>query len=221
LGCDILSTFKQIVERIRSDLSDRTPVTFPDEELFRYVIEGADLVYKYVAQAAPSYLAVKTTVAIVEDDYELAFPTGGLFIDSVWIMNSDDIFYPTVRVNKKTVMGNINTTGIPYTWSLYKDTLLFSPKADDSYTAVIYYVPAYTAPTTYTTDIGVGSEFDMLVTEYAIIRAHNRNMRQPIIEQQFFNIKSETIRQLLNKYGDEKISMEKTMFTNNYYPVDW
>ncbi len=73
-------------------------------------------------------------------------------------------------------------------------------------------------PTTYDTDFGIGTGFDSMIVEYTIIRAHNRNVRQPIVEQQFFNLKSETLRQILNKRQDTQTFMDKTMFNPDYLP---
>lgn len=216
-----MSSFNKLKERIRSDLADRIPVTFLDTELFQFTAEGASLIHSYIAQASPSYLGKKTTVAISESDSSFAEPTDSLFIDTLWIKDASDHYYKFIKTDEKTVMNALNISGRPQFWFNYGRTVYFSPKASNDFTVIVYYVPKYIMPKTYDDDLGIGQEFDSMIVEYAIIRAHNRNVRQPIVEQQFFNLKSETLRQILNKRHDARLSLEKTMFNPEYTPREW
>jgi len=220
-GCVLMSTFTQLKGRIRSDLADRIPVTFLDTELFQFAVEGAGLIHSYIAQAAPSYLGEQTTVSIAEGDSSFAEPANALFIDTLWVKNSAGNYSKFIKTDEKTVMTSLNHSGIPVYWFNFGDTVYFAPKASDDFDIVVFYVPKYVRPTTYDTDFGIGTEFDSMIVEYTIIRAHNRNVRQPIVEQQFFNLKSETLRQILNKRQDARLSLDKTMFNPDYLPRDW
>lgn len=51
-----MATFRDINYRIRSELSELSEITFSDEELFLYVVEGARIVHGMIATINPSFL---------------------------------------------------------------------------------------------------------------------------------------------------------------------
>ena len=215
-----LSSFNDLKERIRSDLADRIPVTFLDEELFKFTIEGAELIYDYVAQAQPRLLETKYSATVLKGEYEIDLPSDIMLLGDIWVSDSSGMMYKVVRVGKRTTLLYTSTFGIPKYATVYGTKLVIAPKPSSDIITYLYYVPVYTPPTTFDDDIGLNPMFDMMVVEYAIIRAHNRNARQPVVEQQFFNLKSETLRQILNRMGDEKITMKKTMY-EDYWDTSW
>lgn len=214
-----LSTFNQLKERIRSDLADRIPVTFLDEELFQYAIEGANVIYNYVAQAQPSFLETKIETTLSKGSDQISLPSDCLFLSSLWVTDSSGYTTPIVHVGKHTIMEYSALSGKPQYYTVYGTTIQVAPKASTDFTVTMFYVPVYTPPTSFDADLGISSIFDTLIVEYVIIRAHNRNTRQPVVEQQFFNLKSETLRNILNRFGDEKLTMKKTMYRD--YWVSW
>ena len=215
-----MSSFNDLKERIRSDLADRIPVTFLDEELFKYTVEGAELIYDYVAQAQPHLLETKYSVSVAQDEYEIDLPSDLMILGDIWVSDDSNYVYKVVRSGKRTTLPYTSVSGIPKYATVYGSKLILAPKPSSTLTVNIYYVPVYTPPTTFDGDLGLNSMFDVMIVEYAIIRAHNRNARQPVVEQQFFNLKSETLRQILNRMGDEKLTMKKTMY-EDYWDTSW
>lgn len=214
-------TYADISSRIYYELGEPIHITFKPEELFAYAVEGARLLHRILTTIAPQRLLVaSSSLALAEDGYQLTLPTGCQTIYDVIISDGTNKWYlePT---DLRTISLGHNQTGSPIKWTRFGSSYLWvAPKADGDYTATIYYVPNYTAPTTTSGDLGVPDIFRDFIVDYVVVRARNRDDRMTITEQNFLNLKLDTIKAMVAQES-EHTYIRGTLFYDPYTSQDW
>ena len=200
-----MATFESIRSRISYDLSETAPITFTEDELFQYVIEGSRILHRMLTTIAPSFLLVQTPPAtFVVDTTAVALPPDVSTLYEFVVSYSGRCSALT-HTNLTTVLAHQSTNGVPQMWTRVRDGIQVAPVPDSDYPYVIYYVPQYVPPVLTSEDLGIPDAFADFAAEYAVIRAHNRNDRQTLVEQSFLNLKLDAIKAVVNSESEHTI----------------
>lgn len=218
------SSFDTIKARIRAELREAVAVSLLDDDLFLYVKEARNLLYKIILLNKQELLETVATTALTEDDYYLTIPTNTLHITEVLAVSQDDsgedsAVYELKNYDMPTVRKSQMSSGIPICYHRLVSTLQLGPKLNGDYNIEIYYIPTMTELTAYSSYFSpIPDAFVDLIVEYVVIRANNSNNRQTIVEQQFMNLKSDIIRAMLVK-STPITYVRKSL--NDYYPTGY
>lgn len=218
-----MATFTSLLPRILYDLGEPIPVTFQPEELFEYAKEGARIVYDIVRTYRPDLLATSVNHSLVSGDSSFTAPSSCVVILSILavLLDSEGNDSAVIELNKREIEWvrryQIYTT-FPKYWTRVGTTIHIAPKLNDNYRIEVYYVPSYTPPTSFDAVLlptQIPTLVDKYISEYVIIRAKNRNDTPTLLEQQFLNLFSETIRSAV--ISEEPIRQMRGTTFDSYY----
>jgi len=203
------------------ELGEPIHITFKPEELFNYAVEGARLLHRIMVTIAPQrLLKVSSQLTLAEDGYALAIPADCQTVYDVICSDGTDQWYLEMSDLRTITLGH-NQTGKPIKFTRFGSSYLWvGPKADGAYTVLLYYVPCYVAPTSTSEDLGVPDYLLDFIVDYVIVRARNRDDRVTMTEQNFLNLKLDTIKSMVNQ-ENEHTYIRGTFFSTPYFSADW
>lgn len=200
-----MATFDGIRSRISYDLSETAPITFTEDELFQYVIEGSRLLHRVLTTIAPSFLLVQAaSTPFTIGQSTIVLPTDVLTLYE-FIVSYQGKFTALTHTNLTTVLAHQSSSGVPQMWTRVKGGVQIAPLPDAEYAYMLYYVPQYIPPVATTDDLGIPDAFADFAVEYAVVRAHNRNDRQTLVEQSFLNLKLDAIKAVVNSESEHTV----------------
>lgn len=207
-------TFDDIRSRISYDLSEMASITFTDDELFQYAIEGSRLLYRVIVTVAPAFLLSRVGGRLVEGMADVVLPADVLTIYELVVKSLHGTTHTLTHTNLSSVISKQHIASIPICWTRISGGIQVSPVPDAAYDYVIYYVPKYVAPIKKSDSLGIPDAFVDFVVEYAIIRAHNRNDRQTLVEQSFLNLKLDSIKSVVNTESEHVVINPSSYYCN-------
>lgn len=200
-----MATFDGIRSRISYDLSETAPITFTEDELFQYVIEGSRLLHRVLTTIAPSFLLVQAPSALFTvGQVSVTLPVDVLTLYE-FIVEYNSKLTSLTHTNLTTVLAHQSSVGVPQLWTRVKGGIQIAPVPDAAYPYTLYYVPQYLPPTLTADDLGIPDAFADFAVEYAVVRAHNRNDRQTLVEQSFLNLKLDAIKAVVNSESEHTV----------------
>ena len=193
-----IATFEDLLPRVRYDLSEVTAVTWSDDELYTYMNEGYKLIYNIISAEAPEWLLTQVSITAPSGSFLIDLPTDCMYVRSI-SRKDDGVFLSKVPVEDCWKM--TTTSGNPSYWARYgQNQLLIAPKPQEDTDLYLFYIP-YAQDLSSTDEIPLPAPFHQFIVEYAVIRAHNRNERPSLVEQNFLVLKLDMIRSILNAEG--------------------
>ncbi len=194
-----MATFNDLLLRVRYDLSEIQAVTWSDDELFTYLKEGYKFIHQIIASEAPEWLVeVETyTVSSSEDVPTIDVPANTMYI--YFICNSDGKQLIKVPIQDcYYYLLNETPSSIKF-WARQKNLIIFAPKPSADTTIYLFRIPYPEEIISVSDTVPLDEVFHQFIVEYAVIRAHNRNERPTLVEQNFMTVKLDAIRSVLNK----------------------
>ncbi len=195
-----MTTFNDLLTRVRYDLSEISPVTWSDNELFLYLKEGYKFLYQVIASEAPDWLTVIESYTLTPDNTTITLPQDTMFVYSI----CDDKGYQILKLPLQDcyyyLLREPPSSRVLY-WARKQNELIFAPKPQGEFQVYVFRVPLPQEVSSLDDEVPMNEIFHQFIVEYAVIRAHNRNERPTLVEQNFMAVKLEAIRSLLAREG--------------------
>lgn len=206
--------FDNIRSRISYDLSETAAITFTDDELFQYAIEGARLLHRVIVTVAPSFLLNSFTGSFVPGRSDVTLPDSVLTVYEFVVVSCSGTIHSLMHTNLSTVASKQGSFNLPLCWTRLSGGVQVAPVPDAAYNYTVYYVPKYVAPNNSRESLGIPDVFSDFVVEYVIVRAHNRNDRQTLVEQSFLNLKLDSIKSVVNTESEHVVIHPSLYYTH-------
>jgi len=180
-------------------LSEISAVTWLDDELFKYLIEGYKFIYQIIASEAPDWLSQSVEVTIPALSYSTAIPPDSTYI--YFVMDENGMKLTKLPLDQCFSIIKTSSPSKALYWARQGKNLVVAPVPGVDQKLYIFYIPAPPNVSSLGDEVPLDEIFHPFIVEYAVIRAHNRNERPTLVEQNFLSLRLETIRSILGAEG--------------------